>query len=464
MHLSKNTAPGSKTAIIYVTRDIERALGMLPETHRFDHADIDFDYYIITNTTDYSRSIQSAYAQYVFLCENNEERLLDTHEILQLSEVENHISNIASRSTPPTAPHIVVFKNTPQIEQICTEKNWHLLNPSAELAEQIENKVSQVSWLADCTRFLPTHAIMPTKEIDLSKNIPTEIRFPFILQWAHSHTGLGTTLVHDQKALEAIKAKFPDREARVTEYINGPMFTQNICVTPEAIILGNISYQITGMLPFTDNPFSTVGNDWSLPYSLLAPKQIDAIHAIARAVGARMRASGWRGLFGIDCIWDENRDEIYLIEVNARQPASTTYESQLQAKIKKELLSELDNTSTPSLTSALTIFESHILALLSLEKMGAWPTGSINTIEINDGAQIIERMTAVLAKTDLAHEKEKAAHLRSLGYTVIEYANRTPHSDLLRIQSDRGIIETHNKLNKRGKEIVDTLLDISPSN
>jgi hypothetical protein len=43
-----------------------------------------------------------------------------------------------------------------------------------------------------------------------------------------------------------------------------------------------------------------------------------------------MSAQGWRGLFGIDVIKDLERNAIHLIEINARQPASTSFEAKLQ--------------------------------------------------------------------------------------------------------------------------------------
>ena len=44
------------------------------------------------------------------------------------------------------------------------------------------------------------------------------------------------------------------------------------------------------------------------------------------------------------------------------------------------------------------------------------------------------------------------------GYRVINYRNDKPNKDLLRIQSEMGIMEAHNKFNKRGKNILDLLI------
>lgn len=241
---------------------------------------------------------------------------------------------------------IIVFKNNPAIERYCNEHNIILLNPSAELAEKIENKITQVEFLGELASFLPKFSIQKVKDITW----PT----PFILQWAHGHTGEGTFLVTD---LSQVK-DFPERECKITEVLKGPTFTVNI-VVGDTIEIGNISYQITGLKPYTDNPYATVGNDWSLA-TQIAPKE--DIMSLAQKIGEKMKDAGWKGLFGIDVLL---ADRLYLIEINARQPASATYESTLQ--------------------KTNTIFDNHIKALTGqpLHK---------NTV-ITEGAQIVDRRT-----------------------------------------------------------------------
>ena len=68
-------------------------------------------------------------------------------------------------------------------------------------------------------------------------------------------------------------------------------------VWSDKILLGNISYQITGLKPFTDLPFATIGNDWALPYKILSPEQIKQYNKIATEVGRRLKNPG-----GKDCL------------------------------------------------------------------------------------------------------------------------------------------------------------------
>ncbi len=392
-------------SLVYIARDIERALGAEPIG----------DYYIITNKTSYSVSIKNKYNENVYLIDKGE--ILDTFELLSLDEVQEIIKKLNA--------DVLVFKNTIHIQQYCKEKNIKLLNPDANLSEKVENKITQVSWLSELSSLLPKHFISTVREIDENKLVENKV---LIFQWSHGHTGNGTILISNINELNDLKKKFPYREVRVTEYIKGPMFTANIVVTDTVILLGNISYQITGMLPFTENAFSTIGNDWSVPHTILTENHIKSFESIAEKVGQKMQKENWRGLFGIDVIYDEERDELKLIEINARQPASTTYESQLQAKFKIHGI------------PGSTVFEAHVNALLKNGKV-------LPLIPINDGAQILQRVTKLTRKVD-------TSKLTNAGYKVIQYDEIKDNSDLVRIQSDKGIMEVHNKFNKRGKEII----------
>jgi predicted ATP-grasp superfamily ATP-dependent carboligase len=403
-------------SIIYVTRDIERALGKEPIGN----------YFIIANETSYARALKEKYTDNIQLIQSPE--ILDTYELLLLPEVQKFISE-------QNEAQILVFKNTIHIEAICKEKGWKLLNPSAELSERVENKITQVTWLGELSTLLPPHTITTVEQIVWNKKA-------FVLQWSHGHTGGSTLLIQNENDLNDLKKKFPHREARVTDFLHGSMFTSNIVVTDTVILLGNISYQITGMLPFTDNAFSTIGNDWSVTHSIMDEAHIEKFEKIAELVAQKMQKDGWRGLFGIDVMFDEERNELYLIEINARQPASTTLESELQSSMRM--------LGVPGVTT----FEAHLSALQHI------PVTS-PLVPINDGAQIVQRLTKTVM---LKNEKdfEDLFHIQKLleaGYKTITYKNIKPNDDLLRIQSGQGIMLAHNKFNKRGKEIVDIITE-----
>lgn len=446
----------SNKQIIYVTRDIERALGLaLSETEGLS-LDIQ-GYFIISNSTPFAKSVSKGHKNVLLI---KERELLDTWELLKHPKVRRFISSTANPSltlpeeglkSPPLRgvspstraqaegggvrrPNIMVFKNTIQIEKTCRENGWKLLNAPAELSNKVEEKISQIKWLGTLKKYLPPY------KVDECKNFKFNDK-SFVLQFNRSHTGSGTILISNEKQLMELKKIFPEREARIAPYIDGPLFTNNNVVGNTRILLGNISYQITGLKPFTDLPFSTIGNDWALPHKYLSKKQITQYKKIATDVGLKLKKSGWKGLFGIDVVVNEKTGKLYLLEINCRQPASTTYESQLQ---------QFKDTKRQGYN--VTTFEAHLMALTGIDLKGK------ELIQIEDGAQVILRNK----KTKIQGYKNTRIQLfKKNQFNVIGYNNTEPNSDLLRIQSKVGIMKENNKFNNIGKKIIDIISNSS---
>ena len=401
----------SDTTVIYVTREIERALGMAPQSN----------YRIVSNRTPYGEIIQKQYPEFVTLIDAPATKLLGTTDLLSHETTRTLLKKFST-------PVILVFKNTMRVESAARTLNSRLLNPPAMLSERVENKLSFMRWLGPlAAKYLPPHTAKVTKLISWRNE-------PFVIQWAHGHTGDGTILINNQDDLRAIQDRFPERMARLSTYISGPSFTVNAIVTPERILIGNVSYQITGLAPFTDNMFSTIGNDWALAHRFLSNDDLQSISTIVTEIGRKLQSEGWKGLFGVDVIRDDVHKRFYLIEVNARQPASTTYESVLQTQAREKG------------ARGLTTFEAHLRALRGL------PIDQ-ELIEISDGAQIVQRVT----KNVQSIFEDACKNLPQSGYDVIVYQNSAPNSDLIRIQSPSGIIENHGMLNVRGREIAETI-------
>lgn len=337
--------------IFYVCRDLERAIGGLDSNIP--------NFFIITNQSPLANKLSKKYSNIKVI---KNKKTLDTHELLNNPQTKKIITK---------KDFIIVFKNTILIERICSDNHWNLLNPSAKLATTIEEKISQVKFLGSLKKYLPNTKIILGKDLKWSGK-------QFILQYNRTHTGSGTLLIKSKKQITEIREKFPNREIRISDFIKGPFITNNNCVWDNDTIFGNISFQITGLLPFTDNPFATIGNDWKLPCEILNKKQLNEYFKIVKLVGQKMNISGWKGLFGIDTVLETNTGKIYLIEINARQPASTTFESQLQKTIGQN--------------TGLTTFETHLGSLLKIKNK------NYNLIKINSGAQIIQRITKKLYK------------------------------------------------------------------
>lgn len=407
-----------KQPVVYIARDLERALG-LPKTIE--------NYHIITNATPFAKQVQAArrgksHSQHQLILIKHH-HLLDTHELL------THLTTTLFLKSL-TNPALVVFKNTSVIEGLCQEYGYKLLNPPAKLSQHIEEKISQLAWLGELTRFVPPHQVAAFKEFKFSAVQGK------ILQFNRAHTGNGTLHLTNETQFLELQKKFPDRPVRITDFIDGPMLTNNNTVWGGNVLSGPMSYQITGLEPFTDRPFATIGNDWKLPDHILSKDMQAAYYALAQAVGKKLAHEHWAGLFGIDAVCDLRAQKMYLIEINARQPASTTYESILQ---------QHNPVRDPEVS--ITTFEAHLASLLEV------PYQQETITKVRDGAQIIRRV----------HNDGKSLSphilttLQSAGFNVISYPNTKPGDDLLRIQSQTNFFLDHNLFNEAGKNLITSL-------
>ncbi|HEU0081163.1 MAG TPA: hypothetical protein VFQ72_04065 [Candidatus Paceibacterota bacterium] len=392
-----------KKPIVYVARDIERALGIEPGLHG------EAAYFVVSNDSKHGRGIRARYPEHVLLIEGE---VRDTYDLLALPAVQAFIRERGA--------DVVVFQSTGRIERLAREQGWTLLNPAAETARRVEEKVSQVEWLGDDAALLPPHQIKALRDARFEGE-------RFVLQFNHAHTGQGTYVIDSAERLASLAAKFPDRPARVTRFVEGPVFTVNAVVPQadsDAIVVGNPSYQITGLPPFTDLPFSTVGNDWSLARRDKYEAVYEDVRRMALAIGERLREDDWRGLFGIDAVYDHKAGKTYLLEINARQPASAVFESTLQ------------RLQAPD---AATIFEAHLCALSPSASLAAESWQLKASFPLRGGAQIVKRVTAQASQPDA----QALAALRERVLAVIEYDNAGVNKELYRIQAAEGILEAH---------------------
>lgn len=301
--------------IWYVTKDCERVAG------------IDFKKYpelwVVSNHAPLADMLQKIYPERIILSEKNE----GTPELL-----EKYFEEIKKLDKDP---EIIVFKNSSQIERFIKERGWKLLNPSAKLIEKFEHKLNQYKWLKQIKGInVPMTEIAELKKFDfeeIKKNIGT----PFVLQYNLGHTGSGTKIVGNMETLEEEKAKYPDREARAVQLIKGDSLTLNACVLENEVSVGSISLQLTGISGLTDVKLATVGNDWAYITNNIKKNERENIVEVAIKIGRAMQKAGWKGLFGLDVIIETDTRDVYVIEINARQAASASFETRLRNIMKE---------------------------------------------------------------------------------------------------------------------------------
>jgi len=430
-----------KNPLLYVTRDIERAMGISPTTE---------GYVIIANESAYAKEVPHLKKQI---------HLSPVPPASPTSSLLTYMSlDDANKYTIPKhilsgkKKELVVFKQNALIHKICEKHNYKLLNPSYKKAEQVESKLSQIEWLGDLAKHLPPYEVVKGSDLPWDGTA-------YILQTNRSHSGEGTVRIEKPEQVSYYRSVFSNQPYRTSKLIDGHVYTMNVAVGKDTFLTGNISYQITGLEPFTDRPFATIGNDWSLPNRTLSSDVRDAIYDIANKAAEKMMKFKWKGLFGIDVIVENESNEVYLIEINARQPASTTFESQLQ---KEQRTSDKE----------VTMFEAHLAALVGLSLSG------YATVKINAGAQIIMRNRGEVERLKGGIKRKPVNGISFLAdesietlttkinaidsVTSIPYEhNIWPGSDLLRTQTRGNLMKEPNVLNACASTISETIKKVT---
>ncbi len=244
----------------------------------------------------------------------------------QLLKDKKVLKYINSNTPKGQKTHIMVFKISLEIEELCKKLNYKILNTTSALNKKFELKISQYNSLNNMSRSFPKTIISTLNKTTYSE-LNKKLGEKFVIQYNRGHTGNSTVFITNEKEYKEERIKFPNRLARIAQYIEGEIYTLNLCITRFGMLYGGLSYQITGMKGLTSKQGGTVGNDWLYPQKLLKKTQIQ-LQDIVNKIQDNMFKSGYRGLLGIDIVVTRT-NKIYLLEINARQPASTSMHTKL---------------------------------------------------------------------------------------------------------------------------------------
>jgi hypothetical protein len=306
--------------IFYVTPDVERAIGLenlFPNFHiicLYKNEIIDYmrrskvKVFCLEERRDKSEKNRYRYSNYIL-----------THPLVQ---------QYIQEQNGQRNGYLMFFKIAPNIERSAKEMGFSILNTSAKLNAQFELKLSQYFELSKLPIDIPKMIISTFKEAEYTL-LQQKLGHQFIVQYDRGHTGGGTRLVSSPEVFSALQRKFPDRKVRFAEIINGDPYTLNACITRHGICWGALSRQLTGISESTAERFATVGNDFYFP-KYLSDQARNNINICTTIVGEHMQKAGFKGLFGIDVIIEKKTNKTYVIEINARQPASISFFTKLQ--------------------------------------------------------------------------------------------------------------------------------------
>ena len=211
------------------------------------------------------------------------------------------------------------FKISPRFEKLISEHNGILVNSSAELNRMFENKISQYEILSKFDVNFPKTIITELKNISFSQIINILGEKP-ILQFDKGHSGMSTIQLNSEDEFQNVRNKFPKRKVRLSQFIDSKLtYNINCCISKNGDFMAGLNYQITGHPELTNSKSTTVGNDFQVREGINNNIQNKILIEIQKIINV-MKKLKFRGLFGVDFIIKD--DQIFIIEINARQTQS----------------------------------------------------------------------------------------------------------------------------------------------
>lgn len=223
-----------------------------------------------------------------------------------------------THSTEPS--YAIMLGVKPLVEKHLSGQGFSVLLPPNPVRRRFGNK-NQVQALCK-TLELPCNESIELQGVN-NRNIQRvfetcerKLGLPFIAQAKWTSGGMGTFLISTRDDLRQALPHIGGgcRAARLIP--NSIPFSLQAVIAKEGDIITGPFLQLVGLPELTTKPFEYVGGD-SNP-AFLSNANRDLMHRSARKISAHLRASGYKGILGIDFLLDPASGEITLQEINPR--------------------------------------------------------------------------------------------------------------------------------------------------
>lgn len=424
--------------IFYITADYERGLGL---------ENLLENYHIVTLDNTNLR----------LLIDNNIKVFGIERENIKATEIirDEHVLDYIYENSKGNF-FVQTFKNSERFEARVNKINGFLLNDSYNNNVKFERKIDQYNQMNRYKINFPETEIIILGEKNYNE-IAHKLGRSFVLQFNIGHTGSGTHFINTKEEYSLLQNSFPNREARVSKLVLGNTYTVNGCIYNYKAYFAGLSLQITGITPYANTKSATIGNDWVYAYKNLN-NQKNSILSELNKVGNALANENYRGLFGIDFIIDES-GKAYIIEINARQPASIPMNTKLQL---------LENQIPLSLL--------HIAEFLNIREEIDNNIYNEECLFISKGSQLFIRYGLVtkLISNDISTgiytldsnkklQKVKNSYdieiLVNNQFILLNKNKNKPEvgDEIARIQQLKSVMENHNKINNNTTNIIENL-------
>ena len=248
-------------------------------------------------------------------------------EILQ-EPLKQDIENFLRNTKKPTI--IIPYSSSTSLENAVYRNNPAIKIASipARLKRTLDDKIL-------FRELLKEHDInfIPGEMVDLQREgyskLAKRYGARFVVQTRFGAGGNNTFLIRGEEDFIRLKKQGGFMEVLVMPYLNGWSVNVHGVVTDKEVILAQPSIQLIGIKECTRYSFAWCGNDFgfvrNIDRTLIAMCQ-----DYARVVGELIRLMGYKGIYGLDLLVDEDAHSVYPIEINPRFQGSTALLTQLE--------------------------------------------------------------------------------------------------------------------------------------
>lgn len=269
-------------------------------------------------------------------------RKKNTASILKQEKIRKYLKSLGSQIS------LLVYKSSKKVEKVCSRLGIKILANPSEIRDPFEDK-KEFRILAKKAglKLIPGETLL-LKNFDLNKYYLMKKKYGkklvFQLPDYKVGGGIGTFFIDNEFCLKEALSFIQRRQKKgkklvwlnVTKKIEGIAASICSCITKYGILCGLVQTQLIDIpqaRAFKGRAGVWVGHDWVWKtFSFRIQKKAEKI---AKTLGQYMYKVGYRGMFGIDLVIDEKKEEVYPVECNARYTGGFPAYSMMQLAAKE---------------------------------------------------------------------------------------------------------------------------------
>lgn len=258
----------------------------------------------------------------VLLVEDNHERVFedieDINKYLLHSAKARQLFDAHKASGKPPGNVILLFFDE-DLEALCESLGLEIILPKNRLVREIDSKIVTteignqvgVSSVPNVLTKVSSYQAL----VDIAKKAGLGKRW--VIQTAYGDSGKTTFFIASEKDYSAVAKKIEKEDmVKVMRWVNCTGTAIEACATRWGTFVGPLLTELIGQEALTPYPGGWCGNElYDAAFTLEMRKQV---LEKTRAIGDALYRRGYRGYFELDYLIDQDSQDVYLGELNAR--------------------------------------------------------------------------------------------------------------------------------------------------